>query len=66
MTPEETKNLQRFALKIRIGILEALKARGFGHVGGSLSIADVLAVLYVSVMRYDPNNHAWEQRDKLI
>ena len=66
MTPEETKNLQRFALKIRIGILEALKARGFGHVGGSLSIADALAVLYSSVMRYDPKNPAWEQRDKLI
>lgn len=66
MTPEETKNLQRFALKIRIGILEALKARGFGHVGGSLSIADALAVLYGSVMRYDPKNPAWEQRDKLI
>lgn len=66
MTPEETKNLQRFALKIRIGILEELKARGFGHVGGSLSIADALAVLYGSVMRYDPKNPAWEQRDKLI
>lgn len=66
MTPEETKNLQRFALKIRIGILEALKARGFGHIGGSLSIADALAVLYGSVMRYDPKNPAWEQRDKLI
>lgn len=66
MTPEEAKNLQRFALKIRIGILEALKARGFGHVGGSLSIADALAVLYGSVMRYDPKNPAWEQRDKLI
>ena len=66
MTPEETKNLQRFALKIRIGILEALKARGFGHVGGSLSIADALAVLYGSVMRYDPKNPAWEQRDKLV
>ena len=66
MTPEETKNLQRFALKIRIGILEALKARGFGHVGGSLSIADALAVLYGSVMRYEPKNPAWAQRDKLI
>ena len=46
--------------------MEALKARGFGHVGGSLSIADALAVLYGSVMRYDPKNPAWEQRDKLI
>lgn len=66
MTPEETKNLRRFALKIRIGIVEELKARGFGHIGGSFSIADALAVLYGSVMRYDPKNPAWEQRDKLV
>ena len=66
MTEERKNELQRFALKIRIGIVEELKARGFGHVGGSLSIADALAVLYGSVMRYDPKNPTWEQRDKLV
>ena len=66
MTDEKRLDLRRFALKIRIGSVEALKARGFGHVGGSLSIADALAVLYGSVMRYDPQNPAWEQRDKLV
>ncbi len=40
------KDLQKLALKIRIGAVEEFKARGFGHVGGSLSVADVLAVLY--------------------
>lgn len=38
------KELQRFALEIRIGAVEEFKARGFGHVGGSLSVADALAV----------------------
>ena len=66
MTPEETKNLRRFALQIRIGILEEIKALGFGHVGGSLSIADALAVLYGRVMRYDPKDPALSQRDKLV
>ncbi len=66
MTDEKRLDLRRFALKIRIGTVEALKARGFGHIGGSLSIADALAVLYGSVMRYDPQNPAWEQRDKLV
>lgn len=66
MTEEKKNELQRFALKIRIGIVEELKARGFGHIGGSFSIADALAVLYGSVMRYDPKNPAWEQRDKLV
>ena len=66
MTQMEKKDLQRLALKIRIGILEELQARGFGHIGGSLSIADALAVLYGSVMRYDAKNPAWEERDKLV
>ena len=44
MTQELKLELQRFALQIRIGILEQLKARGFGHIGGSLSVADALAV----------------------
>lgn len=66
MTEEKKRALQLFALQIRIGIIEELKARGFGHIGGSLSIADALAVLYGSVMRYDPKNPHWEARDKLV
>ena len=60
------KDLQRFALQIRIAALDEFKARGFGHIGGSLSIADVLAVLYGSVMKYDPQNPQWTDRDKLV
>jgi transketolase len=58
--------LERTALEIRIGVLEQMKARGFGHVGGSLSIADALAVLYGSQMRFDPKNPDWAERDKLV
>lgn len=60
------KELQRFALEIRIGAVEEFKARGFGHVGGSLSVADALAVLYGTVMKYDPKNPKMEDRDKLV
>lgn len=59
-------DLRRFALKIRIGAVEEFKARGFGHVGGSLSVADVLAVLYGAVMKVDPENPNWAERDKLV
>ena len=58
--------VKKFALQIRIGIVEQIKARGFGHLGGSLSVADTLAVLYGSVMRVDPQNPAWPERDKLV
>ena len=57
---------KKFALQIRIGIVEQMKARGFGHIGGSLSVADVLSVLYGGVMRVDPQNPAWPERDKLV
>ena len=60
------QDLKRFALQIRLGTVEAIQARGFGHIGGSLSIADALAVLYGAVMRVDPRNPKWPERDKLV
>lgn len=59
-------DLTRLAYDIRIGVVEQIKARGFGHIGGSLSVCDALAVLYGAVMRIDPKNPAWEGRDKLV
>ena len=63
---KEIERIKKFALQIRIGAVEQFKARGFGHIGGSLSIADVLAVLYGSVMNVDPANPSKPDRDKLI
>ena len=60
------KELQKLALEIRIGIVEEIQARGFGHIGGSLSLADALAVLYGAVMCYDSQNPKWPDRDKLV
>ena len=66
MTSEQKKELQKFAVQIRIGTVECIKSRGFGHIGGSLSVADLLAVLYGGVLRVDPANPNWEGRDKLV
>lgn len=60
------RELQKFALKIRIGTIEEFKARGFGHVGGSLSVVDALAVLYGSVMKIDAAHPELPERDKLV
>lgn len=60
------KDLQRFAVQVRIGAIEEFRALGVGHIGGSLSIADVLAVLYGAVMNVDPKNPKMENRDKLV
>ena len=66
MDRKEIFELKKFAAEIRIALLTEMKARGFGHLGGSLSICDLLAVLYGKVMRYDPQNPKWQERDKLV
>ena len=66
MDKQERKDLRIFAAQIRIALLEELKARGFGHIGGSLSICDLLAVLYGKVMNYKADDPKWADRDKLV
>lgn len=46
--------------------LVALRAAGSGHAGGTLSIMDITAALYLHVLDHDPKNHLWEGRDKVI
>lgn len=60
------KELQKLALRIRIAEVEEFRALGFGHIGGSMSITDALAVLYGAVMKVDPKNPKMEERDKLV
>ena len=60
------RKLEMEALKIRIGIMREMKARGFGHIGGCLSIADTLAVLYGAVMKVDVDDPDKPDRDKLV
>ncbi|NIP39702.1 MAG: transketolase [Candidatus Dadabacteria bacterium] len=58
--------LKERARNIRINLLTALNNCHSGHTGGSLSCADILAALYFSVMRYDPKNPSWPDRDRFI
>lgn len=66
MDPKLLKQFKEFATTVRIETMKEFKTRGFGHVGGALSITDTLAVLYEGVMKYDPKNPSWEGRDKLV
>ncbi len=54
------------AIQIRKNILRAIASKGSGHVGGSLSIADTLAVLYSGVMNIDPKNPGKKDRDYIV
>lgn len=59
-------DIVQFSKEIRRQTLRCLHSQGSGHVGGSLSIVDVLAVLYSKHMHVDPANPRMEDRDKLV
>ncbi len=60
------EKLRRFSADIRIWTIRTIAEAGFGHIGGSASIADVLAVLYGGMMKIDPENPKWEDRDWFV
>ena len=66
MESSEQRALQAFAVRIRMALVEAIHAIGSGHVGGALSIADVLAVLYGREMNVRPEDPQWPDRDYLV
>jgi transketolase len=52
--------------EIRQDIIKMLEAAGSGHSAGSLGQADIYTALYFDIMKHDPNNPDWEERDILI
>lgn len=66
ITENKIRELKKFAADIRIAALKEFGAIGVGHVGGTLSICDVMACLYGDVLNIDPKNPDWEQRDRFI
>lgn len=64
---KQTKlELEKIALKVRMGIIESIHAAKAGHPGGSLSCADILTYLYFKQMKIDPKNPKWEERDRFV
>ncbi|MDR0519043.1 MAG: transketolase [Clostridiales Family XIII bacterium] len=66
LTQEKTAELKEFAKQIRVQTLEQMATRGFGHLGGAMSMVEILSVLYGSQMKYDPRNPKWDGRDWLV
>ena len=66
MNAAEKKQLQITACKVRMGIIESVFQAKSGHPGGSLSAADIVTYLYSRVMRVDPANPAWPERDRFV
>ncbi len=55
-----------FSKSIRLETLKMLQIRGFGHLGGSMSIVETLSVLYNGIMNINPKNPTWDDRDYLV
>ena len=66
MTPNEKKQLQITACKVRMGVIESTHGAKAGHPGGSLSAADVFTYLYFKELNIDPKNPKWDGRDRFV
>jgi transketolase len=58
--------LRSSANHIRRQIIATIDKAGLGHIGGDLSVTDILVTLFEGVLRIDPAQPAWEQRDRFI
>ena len=63
---DKLKELELKAVQIRESIIEMLLAAGSGHTAGPLGMADIFTALYFHILKHDPANPDWAERDRLI
>lgn len=66
ISKEEIKALKLKANDIRVDIIKMLVEAGSGHSGGPLGMADIFTILYFNILRLDPKNPNWLDRDRLV
>jgi len=66
LSKDRTTFLRGKAKEIRRSIVEMVYGADSGHVGGSLGAADLVVALYYEIMRHDPKNPSWPDRDRFI
>ena len=64
--PKNVAQLDERSRQLRRQIVRVLERGGRGHLGTSLSLVEMLRVLFDSVLHYDPKNPAWPERDRFI
>ena len=58
--------LEKMAKRLRRYVITMIATAGSGHPGGSLSATDIVTTLYFKIMRHDPKNPPWPDRDRFI
>lgn len=66
LTPEKTIELEKKANEVRQTVIEMLIAAGSGHTAGPLGMADIFTALYFHILKHDPKNPMWEERDRVV
>ncbi len=63
---KQMEELKLKAKQIRREVIKMVAAAKSGHPGGPLGLADIYAALYFKILKHDPKNPNWEERDRLI
>ncbi len=66
LSDKKIEELELKANDIRKSIIEMLLAAGSGHTAGPLGMADIFTLFYFHVLKHDPKNPMWEERDRLV
>lgn len=66
LTDQELIELKRRANAVRRDIVDVTGWSGGAHIGGSLSMVEILTLLYWKYMKVEPANPAWEDRDRFV
>ncbi len=64
--PAPKRDLQAKAVQVRKLILQAVHKAGAGHVGGPLSMVEIAVAMYFKILRIDPKNPQWPDRDRYV
>jgi len=65
LSKEEVKKLIEKSYELRVNILKMMRF-GEAHIGGAYSSIDIMTVLYNKILRHDPKNPKWSDRDRFI
>ncbi|MBW1774012.1 MAG: transketolase [Deltaproteobacteria bacterium] len=66
LTQEEEKELNRAAVRVRRNVLRMMRGGHSGHIGGAFSAADIVTALYCKILKVDPANPKWPERDRFV
>ena len=66
LSPQEKQRLKDIARELRLTVIDVMAWSGGAHVGGSLSIIDILTLLYFKYLDINPADPQWDERDRFV